>query len=522
MEPADLNAGLPEAQPIPAAVPVPDLLAHTPIPGFEIEILPENPDPPVDEVCTVKFLIAPTASRRLTECLVIFIGAILFLRAMAVEPFGVPTGSMAPTLSGNHRVAVCPRCNYTIRIGEPSHQNRYPTIACPNCGQPDIDVNEAPDVAGDRLLVDKNVYSARKPRRWEPAVFRCPSDLTKPYVKRVIGLPGERIQVIDGDVYADGRIVRKTLAECREARVPVFDLNFPPREVGWSRSWVLEGNVAEKGDAKIEPSFALVDKELHLDGTQAGKTPVWIGYRHQRYDESTAIDKDEIIRDRFVYNGPSGDDRSVPVHDFIVEFEVEIVGGSGFFFCRMSDGKDQLVAASPSGDSKEEAQLRHEGLGIVRSIQRKPLEHGKKYRIEMAFVDRRLSCEVDGRQSFIPYDLEPAKTRADLISPLSIGVQGIKVVVRNVKLYRDIFYRSSGRNAVDEPLQLGKDEYFMLGDNSANSDDSRSWPIPGVPERNFLGKPFLLHQPSRITHLTINGRERVFQSIDWSRIRFLR
>jgi signal peptidase I len=46
--------------------------------------------------------------------------------------------------------------------------------------------------------------------------------------------------------------------------------------------------------------------------------------------------------------------------------------------------------------------------------------------------------------------------------------------------------------------------------------------MPGVPERNFLGKPFLLHQPSRITHLTLNARERVFQSIDWSRIRFLR
>ena len=91
-----------------------------------------------------------------------------------------------------------------------------------------------------------------------------------------------------------------------------------------------------------------------------------------------------------------------------------------------------------------------------------------------------------------------------------------------MKIYRDIYYRSSGRNAVDEPLQMKHNEYFMLGDNSANSDDSRSWPIPGVPERNFLGKPFLLHQPSRITHLTVAGRERIFQSIDWARIRFLR
>ena len=40
----------------------------------------------------------------------IFLVVFLFLRVGFVEPFGVPTGSMAPTLIGNHREGPCPRC----------------------------------------------------------------------------------------------------------------------------------------------------------------------------------------------------------------------------------------------------------------------------------------------------------------------------------------------------------------------------------------------------------------------------
>ena len=61
----------------------------------------------------------------------------------------------------------------------------------------------------------------------------------------------------------------------------------------------------------------------------------------------------------------------------------------------------------------------------------------------------------------------------------------------------------------------------MLGDNSGNSQDSRKWPRPGVPEADFVGKPFLIHQPLRTARVTVGGRERVFQTVDWSRLRWL-
>jgi len=514
-------AGPPE--PLPAELLIAPLAEAEAIPIAEA--LPAEPEPPlVEPADDLQILVTPTASRRLVESLVIFISAILFLRAMAVEPFGVPTGSMAPTLTGNHKFLACPRCSFPIRVGESDKlHGTYPKVACPNCGKPEVDMNEGVELAGDRLLVDKNLYSVRSPRRWEIAVFRCPSDMTKPYVKRVIGLPGERIQIKEGDILVNEQLARKTLSQCRETRVTVFDMNYPPKVDGWLRRWMVENKLpADPAEPKSESGLTLADRELRLDTLWAPRVPVWIMYKHQRFDEPAGIEREEILRDIFVYNGAAADDHAWPVYDFSLEFELEVLEGSGSISCRMTDGQDVFIASHPIGNSAEESQLRQEGFGIVRSTQRRPLLVKKKHFVEMAFVDRRVSFAIDGKEVLLAYDLEPATKRVELTSPFALGLQGVNVVIRDLKLYRDIYYRSSGENAIRVPLLLGSDEYFMLGDNSANSNDSRSWPIPGVPERNFLGKPFLLHQPSRLTHVSFGGRERVFQSIDWSRIRFLR
>src|SRR5580693_4417655 len=57
----------------------------------------------------------------------------------------------------------------------------------------------------ERIFVNKFVY------RWEPiergdiVVFRYPRDTTKSYIKRVIGLAGDRIRIENGEVYVNGR-----------------------------------------------------------------------------------------------------------------------------------------------------------------------------------------------------------------------------------------------------------------------------------------------------------------------------
>ena len=106
--------------------------------------------------------------------------------------------------------------------------------------------------------------------------------------------------------------------------------------------------------------------------------------------------------------------------------------------------------------------------------------------------------------------------------PLQLGARGCRLVVRNLKLYRDIHYTQYGEHGTRRRRpRFGPDEYFVLGDNSGNSQDSRKWPPPGVPEADFIGKPFLIHQPLRPARVTVGGRERVFQTVDWSRLRWL-
>lgn len=482
-----------------------------------------------------------TPFRVLLVVIVVFSGLFLVLRTVAVEPFGVPTGSMAPSLIGHHRDGPCPRCGYTVRVGRPTSgdlNRHFASVACQNCefgrdeGQ-QLSLADARDLSGDRLLVDKNVYDLRRPRRWEMVVFRCPDtdpkEFGKPYVKRLVGLPGETITIQDGDVYIDGQIARKGPAEVRETMFPVFDMTCAPKVSGWGVRWLVD-----RGDRRLPAGAGAVaatappvieNNALVLDAAETPQSWVGVTYRHFHLDKPT----EEAEQPVFVWNAydgrPPNRERFPAAHDFVLVCDVDVTAtttSEACFAARLLDGADAVTAEISVGPKATgRAQLTREDHGGIASATGVSLQPGRTQRLEFAFVDRRAHLAIGGKPVVPPADLPQVSNRRGVSRPLQLGVRGCRVVLHNIRLYRDVHYTRFGTHGTEHAVTLGPKEYFVLGDNSGNSQDSRKWPSPGVPEADFIGKPFLVHQPLRQGRVTVGGRERAFQTLDWSRLRWL-
>lgn len=74
--------------------------------------------------------------------------------------------------------------------------------------------------AGYYVIVDRLAYKIGKPHRGDIIIFRYPPDPQRePYIKRVIGLPGDTVQITDGKVYVNG----EQLIEPYIAAAPDYD-----------------------------------------------------------------------------------------------------------------------------------------------------------------------------------------------------------------------------------------------------------------------------------------------------------
>ncbi|MBB5336495.1 signal peptidase I [Pectinatus brassicae] len=58
----------------------------------------------------------------------------------------------------------------------------------------------------ERLVVNKFIYRFRTPKRGEILIFQYPKDHSRDFIKRVIALPGDTIQIQDGHVFVNGKL----------------------------------------------------------------------------------------------------------------------------------------------------------------------------------------------------------------------------------------------------------------------------------------------------------------------------
>ncbi len=105
---------------------------------------------------------------------------------------------------------------------------------------------------GDRLVVDKLSHRWRRIRRFDVIVFECPTQEGVDYVKRVIGLPGEKVSLRLGKLYVDGEFVEQEFDH-------IDDMGTHQVDVAEGEYFVLGDNRPSSKDSR---SFGPVTKEL--------------------------------------------------------------------------------------------------------------------------------------------------------------------------------------------------------------------------------------------------------------------
>lgn len=112
--------------------------------------------------------------------------------------------------------------------------------------------------SGDNLIVDKLSYRFKEPKRFDIIVFPYKYEENTYYIKRIIGLPGETVQVIDGYAYIDGELLETDIYGAEEMEDPGIASKSLTLKEG--EYFVLGDNRNHSQDSR-DPSVGILTRE---------------------------------------------------------------------------------------------------------------------------------------------------------------------------------------------------------------------------------------------------------------------
>ncbi len=510
----------------------------------------------------------------LESIVIAFVLAFVF-RAYVVEAFVIPTGSMAPTLLGQHVRVTCEQCGYTFKADWPQEGRASTTdgkqilvplqkpveVICPMCHFPNVmpgSTTKGEPRAwprhGDRILVHKYIYSLHEPTRWDVVVFKNPQSPEDNFIKRLVGLPGEELFIIDGNVYIrpldagaeSWHIARKAdrLKVQQAVWQPVFDSAYLPMDLGqpsrqrmdqvgqmhpWQNPWAPDQpehwRIAGRRSYRYDLASA---GTLHFDFLRAVEGTAVPGYGPMAF---------------YPFNQFRPSDAHEAIEDvrLSVRFLPQTTGLA--VTLQTTSRLDQPDSAAPDltlrasidaqGAARLEAVDAQHQVRLLAQGQTQPLPVGVATPVELWYVDQQALLWVNGEiicqwRFELPLDTLRRRPPPQAYPQLSIGVSGAPVELLGVKVDRDLYYSAStGTLAapglgtllkrdnlrLGEPVRINPDRFFCLGDNSPSSNDGRFWSMVDewvrhryfhageqqeglVPRELMIGRAFFVYFPA--------------------------
>ncbi|MBL9030165.1 MAG: signal peptidase I [Phycisphaerae bacterium] len=508
----------------------------------------------------------------LISIIIAFVLAFVF-RAFVIEAFIIPTGSMAPTLMGAHMRITSPQTGRVWPVGphyfidnedpsraapEPIQGARpgYPVhVTDPMTGE-HLERTNVPTRAGDRILVFKYLYSVYDPRRFDVVVFKAPHDPQTNYIKRLVGLPGEMVALIDGDVF-----VRRALAGEPATddpwSMPGWTIQRKPDRVQrtvWqlvfsSEYQPLNPDLRDRNNERFKSPWTGGSGwaiEGRRDYEYAGPGPTSLEWDAKGWPVTDYYPYDETGRSRQTTVFPVSDvSMRAGVMPSAAGLEVSAVLRARGFEFRGEIRGDR--ATLKMGEVGEDGSAPAAWTEVASGMLPRALPPGRVTNVSFWHADQSLSLWVD--EELVArgtYDWTPGQrvrratglTLEDVLSrtkaarglnPLADTTiyrrPGLRwefsgpVRLYRVGLQRDVHYQAANMPPPDaaparatNPLStmtLGRDHFFVCGDNSPASLDARLWGQPDpwvarevdatpgiVPRDLMIGRAFFVYFPS--------------------------
>lgn len=316
-------------------------------------------------------------------------------------------------------------------------------------------------------------------------------------VKRLVGLGGETVELVDGDLHVNGAPL--SLDGPRPPAVPVFDSDLHRIED------YFYGRRSPPG------LWTFADRGATLDAldVERGSDAGLLFFQKPLLDDHLGESGERVTGSAHVH------DARVLARVKVVEvragaqLRLWLVEGGDTFEAQVeleADPPRARIVRRPGADGQGESELAAVDLDFA---------PGDSTVWTFANIDNQLALRafrggreiVSLRASYENNRPHPGLTSAQgrsLGPQVAIGGSGVRLDLEHLSLERDIAWFDQGVHGTSGPLVLGSDEIFVLGDNSAKSRDSRHF--GPLPRSAILGRPVaVLWPPTRARRL---GRER--------------